>query len=356
MIKLSIIIVNYKADENVKRLLSSIPKHRAYEAIIVDNTIHNRGFSKACNEGVVKAKGTYLLFLNPDCVILPGAIELMLKKIEKEPTIGILGPQLLDASKKPYLSFSKQPSKRAAPIYLSFMNKIFPNNKYSIDYEYRNYSLNEENQVENISGAAMMMRKTVFEKVGGFDERFFLYWEDFDLSKRVASAGYSVLYFPKAKIIHEGGQSSKQDQGLARQAFRSSRFTFFKKYYGMVYALFLETWLTLFEEWRFVLIIILAAFLRFDRLPELMPLIGDQGRDLLAALSAWQSKTLPLLGIPSSIPRFHQGPLSIWFFAAVFGLFGIDPVYAGYFSAMVGLLAVAGTYLLVERHYGRLAA
>lgn len=112
----------------------------------------------------------------------------------------------------------------------------------------------------------------------------------------------------------------------------------------------------LFKEWRLVIILALAAWLRFDRLPELMPLIGDQGYEMLSALDSLENKELPLLGIPSNLPRFAQGPVFIWFLTLLFALFGPNPVAAGFMAAFLGLLAVAGIYYLALRWWGQTAA
>jgi N-acetylglucosaminyl-diphospho-decaprenol L-rhamnosyltransferase len=356
MIKLSVIVVNYKADAAVARLLASLPNKPWLEVIVMDNSVRNVGFGKAINLAVQTAKGTYILLLNPDCEILPGAIEALLKKAALHKQIGIVGPQLVDHTMTPYISFSRQPTKLGSPWVMSFLNTLFPNTIYSKYHEYNNCSLNAERQVESISGAAMLIPAVVFREVGGFDERFFLYWEDYDISARIRAAGYSIVYFPVAKVIHHGGYSASQEPVFSRYAFRSSRFAFFSKYHGLTYATLLEAWLVLTEEWRLWLILLLAAFLRFDRLVDLMPLIGDQGRDMLAALDGLKSGTLPLLGIPSSVPRFAQGPLTIWLFMGVFSIFGTDPVWAGLLAALLGLLVVFGVYLAVEWHFGKLAA
>jgi GT2 family glycosyltransferase len=356
MIKVSVIVVNYKADAAVARLVASLPKKSWLEVIVVDNTVKNIGFGKAVNLAAQTARGRYLLLLNPDCEIVAGAIEAMLKKIASDDRIGIVGSQLLDQDMKPYLSFTKQPTKMGSPMVMSFMNTLFPNNMYSTSHEYNNCSLDKERRVESISGAAMMIPATVFKTVGGFDDRFFLYWEDYDLSARIRNAGYAIVFFPAAKIVHHQGHSASQVPVFSRYAFRSSRFAFFSKHHGLVYATLLETWLVLTEEWRLWLILLLAAFLRFDRLADLMPLIGDQGRDMLAALDGLKNGTLPLLGIPSSVPRFAQGPLSIWLFMGVFSLFGFDPVWAGYAAAGLGLMVVFAVYIATEWYFGRLAA
>lgn len=356
MLELSIIIVNYKANKLVENLTKTIPKKKTYEIIVVDNSIVNRGFAAACNLGEKKAKGKYLLFLNPDTKVGTNAIELMLKKIKSDTRIGLLGPQLIDGEGRAYLSTTKQPTFTSSWLIYSFLNTLLPNNKYSIDYWYKQFSLAKTRQVESISGAVMLIPKKLFNEIGGFDDRYFLYWEDYDLCRKIISAGKQILYFPQAKFTHFLSQTTPLNSSRIKGIFRTNRWRFFAKHFGLFKGTILETWLTATEEWRLLLIIVLAAFLRFDRLPQLMPLIGDQGRDFLAAQTALQTKELPLLGISSSIPRFKQGPIHVWFLIAILAIFGNDPVYAGILAATLGVLAVIAIYLLVERYLGRFIA
>ncbi len=353
-INVSLIIVVYKNSKILEKLLRSVPKNEGVETIVIDNSVTNRGFGAACNLGAKRAKGEYLFFVNPDCVLNKHTIPTLLKKLKSDTKIGVIGPQLRDDNNTAYLSTTRQPTIWSAPVVYSALNRI--PNVLSARHWYKNHELNSEKLVGSISGAAMMMRKNLFEKLGGFDEAFFLYWEDNDICRRVSEEGYRILYYPKAYVIHSRGKSTDRENGEIIRAFKASRYRFFRKHFGKLYATLLETWLALFEEWKLLFIIGLAAFLRFDRITTLMPLIGDQGRDFLAAVEAWETGQLPLLGIRSSIPRFQQGPLYIWLLTAVFGLFGPEAEWAGIMSALIGLLAVIGTYFLAQEQLSKKTA
>jgi GT2 family glycosyltransferase len=356
MKELSIVIVAYKAEAYLSRLLESIPNRSDWEIIVVDNNQKNRGFAGGCNTGAKRAKGEYILFLNPDCEVKKGSIEALIAKIKTDKKIGIIGPQLVDREGIAYLSTTKQPTKTNAPIVLSVFNKWFSKNRQSREYWYKDEMLSKERIVESISGAAMMLRLKDFRELGGFDEQFFMYWEDYDLCRRLRFTGKNILFYPRAKVIHLKAKSSDFKHQPLQAAFRDSRYRFFKKYYGLSYALLLELWLVLQEEWRLIAIVFLAAWLRFDRLATLMPLIPDQARDYLAAWDALTSHRLPLLGIPSSLPRFSQGPLYIWFLAFLFGTFGVSAQAAGYAAAVTGVVTVALLYLWAERWWNRMVA
>jgi len=109
-------------------------------------------------------------------------------------------------------------------------------------------------------------------------------------------------------------------------------------------------------ETIFLLILFLAAFLRFYHISDQVPLIGDQGRDFIAARDFVLTGNIPLLGIASSVPRFHQGPLYIWLIATIFKLFGFSPLGPIIFASALGLITVGLTYILTDRHFGRLPA
>ena len=259
-VNLSIIIVDYRAKEELARCLASIGKNSGWQIIVVDNNRHNRGFAKASNLGAKKARGEYLLFLNPDTVVAKNSIQLLLGKIKQNKNIGIIAPQLTDSKNKAYRSYSRQPSMLSAPIVFSFINTLLKNNFVSQKYWYKNSSLSKEKNVEAVTGAALMIKKKLFEEIGGFDERFFMYWEDIDLCRRVLATGKLICFYPAAKIMHFGGRSTLGVKTKASKWFKKSRFLFFAKHFGNIYGLLLEIFLRLFESWRFLAILTLAAW------------------------------------------------------------------------------------------------
>ncbi len=246
--KLSIIIVKYKSGKYLPDCLKSIGKNPPWEVIVADNDKENIGFGAGCNKGAKKAKGEFLFFLNPDTIVQPGAIDHLAGFLKKHPDAGIAAPLLLDENKNPYpLQGSGKLTPLTAIFALSFLNKYFPNNPISYRYFLKNRDKTTVCEVETVPGAAFMIRREVFEKIGGFDENFFLYFEETDLCKRVREAGWKIFFEPKAKIIHFWGKSTPKS-GKIKKIFGQSRFYYFKKHYGIFSALFLEIFLRIFEK------------------------------------------------------------------------------------------------------------
>ena len=158
----------------------------------------------------------------------------MVEKMNSDKKIGVLGPQLIDAHGKVLHSISSMPNLPDILFALSYINKIWPNNSYSRKYWALGIDRNREFESETVGGAVMLIRKNVFKKIEGFDERFFLYFEEADLCKRVTKAEYRVLYYPKAKVVHLVGKSTK-DKKFIKQNYEKSRFLFLKKYYRFIH-------------------------------------------------------------------------------------------------------------------------
>ncbi len=224
MIELSIITVTYNNELTIqaylKSLFNNLPKKS--EVIIIDNastdkTVEliknfprvnlitskaNLGFSKGSNLGAKKAKGEFLLFLNPDTKVLTDGIKELISFAKKNPKIGIVAPKLI------LKNGEAQPSVRKLPTILGVIKEYYFNIKNSF-CEYVPQG-KDPAEVECVYGAALMIRKDIFEKLNGFDEKFFLYYEDLDLCRRLKNLNLKIIYYPKAKIEHKVGTSSKK--------------------------------------------------------------------------------------------------------------------------------------------------
>lgn len=233
---LSIIIVSYNVRELLQDCLVSIfntidEAAVRYEIILVDNNskdqtgeivaarfprvklianAHNIGFAAANNQAIRRAGGRYLLLLNPDTIVEPFAIEQVLNFFNNTPDAGIVGCKLLNSDG------SVQPSCTAFPTLLSvfseyfFLYKVFPKSPVWGKPYMTHLDLNKIQEVESIKGAFLLVRKDIIDRIGLLDERFFIYSEEVDLCYRVKKAGWKIYYFPDARIIHLGGQSTKQ--------------------------------------------------------------------------------------------------------------------------------------------------
>lgn len=255
---ISIIYAYYNTPSEILRSIRSIDKAVrviSYEIIIVDNFSSKRlpktlryarsikllrnstnlGYGTALNRGVKKAKGKYLLLVNPDTEFTNKSIESLFSRILRDETIGVIGPQMINQKKVILQSYNSYPFLPDALVVFSFVNKLWPNNYFSKKYWLYNLDITKESEVGFVGGACMMVRKSVFEKVGGFDEQFFLYFEEIDFCYRINSLGYKILYYPNSKIIHLVGRSTR-DKFFIRKTFENSRFRFFRKYHGLFFA------------------------------------------------------------------------------------------------------------------------
>jgi len=256
MEKLSIIIVNYNAGKYLERCLESFKANPAEdvdtEVIVVDNCStdgsadmtaekfpwvkiiknkENIGFAAANNIGDRNSSGEYLLFANPDIEILPNSIKLMWNHLKRDYKIAVASPQIIaeDGSICPSCwNFHRLVMEIWDAVKF---NKYFPKSRISLLRKMSFYS--HQKFVEIVSGACMMIRKTAFEDIGGWDEDYFLYFEDDDLCYRFYKAGWLVSYYPKAKVIHHGGKSTHHE-GISKARMYSGLFLFFKKHRGQI--------------------------------------------------------------------------------------------------------------------------
>ena len=224
----SIIIVNYNSSKVLSGCLESIismTKGLYYEVIIIDNDSEpdleerlislipeicyqsfkfiylkeNIGFGKACNVGLEMAKGRNVLFLNPDIILLGNSIKILSDFLDSHPEAGACGGNLYDKDRKPefsYLSF--------LPGFFTEFNELLhliPEKLIFGRSSRHNYN-QEAKEVKFSSGADLMVKKNVIEKTGGFSDRFFMYYEDTDLCKRIIESGKKIYNVPSAKFIH----------------------------------------------------------------------------------------------------------------------------------------------------------
>lgn len=234
--KLSIIIVNYNVKYFLYQCLKSIRASQCsfdYEVIVVDNHSRdhshefipqqfpsvkylylpeNLGFSKANNVGLKEAQGEYILFLNPDTLIAEDTLAICVDFMDQHPEAGALGVKMIDASGQ-YLPESKRglPTPETAFYKVTGLSSLFPGSKKINRYHLGYLDKNELNEVEILSGAFMMVRKNILNQTGGFDENYFMYGEDIDLSYRIRLLGYKNYYLPYTTILHYKGESTKKD-------------------------------------------------------------------------------------------------------------------------------------------------
>ncbi|MBU4369953.1 glycosyltransferase family 2 protein [Patescibacteria group bacterium] len=162
----------------------------------------NNGYAQANNQAIKLAKGKYVLILNPDVIVLPNSIEQLIKYLQKNKKAGMVGPQLLNPDKTVQNSCYNFPKLITPAVRRTFLGKLPGFKKELARYLMLDFDHQQIKEVDWLIGACLMIKKEVLEKVGYFDERYFLYFEDVDLAKKVWQAGYKVVYFPKVQMIH----------------------------------------------------------------------------------------------------------------------------------------------------------
>ena len=359
---ISIIIVHYKVKEKLFECINSIysskPKN-SFEIIVVDNdevnTIendlkkkfpkvkyiksgNNLGYGGGNNLGAKKANGEYLFFLNPDTKILGNAIDKLYEFIEKNKKTGIVSPLILGLDKKP---LDRQGYKEMNLINgfftFSFLRKKFKKFSVAGYYSLEDWKKEPVKKVETVYGAALLISSKLFKEVGKFDERFFLYFEENDLSRRVRKLGYELYINSDSRIVHHVAQSTNKLRNRD-DYFAKSRFLYFKKHFGIVQALLLEVLLKINKTSLFLILVLVSALiLRLYNLSNGMIFIGDQGWFYLSARDLLIHGNIPLVGITSSHTWLHQGPLWTYMLSIALFLFNFNPLSGAYLTILFGL-------------------
>lgn len=174
----------------------------------------NVGYAKLVNKGIKKAKGDYLLFLNADIIVHKDSIGQLLEFIKNRPQVGIVGPQLLAFNNRPQHSCFRFPSLGALLARRTFIKRLNWGRKKLDEFLMKDADLSLPQPVDWLQGSAMLVRKEAIEKVGLWDERFFVYFEDTDWCRRFWQNGYQVVYFPSVQMSHYHIRASKKWGGF----------------------------------------------------------------------------------------------------------------------------------------------
>ncbi len=249
---LSVIILSYNTRQLLKNCLASVVAFTGsykIEVLVSDNGStdgslemvrqefpqakliengENLGFSKGNNVAIKQALGRHILLLNSDTIVEPGAFEKMISKADSDPGIGALGPKVLLPNGQ-----LDPASRRNFPNPANAFLRLFGLRKLS------NYNItgpiDQEMDVEALTGACMLVPKTVIDKVGMLDEDFFFYGEDLDWCYRIKNAGYKILYYPSAQITHLKYGSSRQIPFRIVKVAYTAMHLFYKKHYAPKY-------------------------------------------------------------------------------------------------------------------------
>jgi GT2 family glycosyltransferase len=246
----AVVLVNFNSGSHLETCLRSISEHAPLATVmVVDNASSdgsdaaaagrgsrvtlirnavNTGFARAVNQAFAATGGDRVLILNPDCVLFAGALAALERELEQHPECAIAAPAILDEDG------SLQGSVRGDPTMLTglfgrttLLTRLFPNSRLARQNIRTSDADHGSREADWVSGACMLARRSAVEAVGGFDERYFLYWEDADLCRRLRARGYTTRYVPDGRVMHIGGRSSQSDRGAAIRAFHQSAFTYY---------------------------------------------------------------------------------------------------------------------------------
>jgi O-antigen biosynthesis protein len=255
--KLSVIIVNYNVEYFLEQCLYAVRKAMKGidgEIFVVDNNSvdgslrmlkqkfpdvklianqKNTGFSKANNQAINISSGEYILLLNPDTVVEDDTFQKVIDFMDEHPDAGGLGVKMIDGQGK-FLPESKRglPTPATAFYKIFGLSRIFPRSKRFARYHLGYLDKEQTHEVDVLAGAFMLLRKKVLDEIGLLDEAFFMYGEDIDLSYRITQAGYKNYYFPKTRIIHYKGESTKKSSVNYVFVFYNAMIIFARKHFS----------------------------------------------------------------------------------------------------------------------------
>lgn len=252
---LSVVILNWNTHDDLRRCLKSYFEHppacRA-EVIVVDNASEddsvamvrsgfpavrllqnerNLGFGAGNNRAIPLCRGRYVLFLNSDTILTPGALDALVSYADTRPDAAVFGPKLLNADGSLQYSCRSFPNLGTGFFRNTPLGRLFPKNRFAMDYLMSNWDHNTPRDVDWVSGSALMIRADVLRHLGGFDEGFFMYCEDVDLCYRVHELGLKVAYYPGSVLYHIIGRSSDLVPTRMTFEFHRSMYRFYKKHY-----------------------------------------------------------------------------------------------------------------------------
>lgn len=251
---LSIIIVSWNVKEFVSENIRSVLANAGnikFEIFVVDNNSadgtadmvkkdfpqvkliandYNAGFAKANNQAIAQSSGRYVLLLNPDMRVLPGCLEKMVQWMDCHDNAGVAGCHLVKENGETVSHVRRYPKLSDQLAIVLKLPHLFPgilDNYLKKDFDY-----SKESEVDSIRGSFFMIRRGVIEKIGGLDERYFIWFEEVDYCRQVRNAGCKVMYTPVADCVDYVGRSfALMKRGKSQQYFRGSMLKYFKKWH-----------------------------------------------------------------------------------------------------------------------------
>ena len=252
---IAVAIVNYNTQRDLGACLASIESDATGEVVVVDNastdgsvemvqanypwvTLHankrNLGYGAAANQAITACHAKYVLLLNSDTVVAPGAAEALIRYLDQNPRVAMVGPRILDPDGTLQRSCFPFPTPVDVFLDMSNLSRLIRHVPILRDSYLRTWSHSHVRAVPWICGAALAIRRSAFEAVRGFDKSFFMYFEEVDLCYRLASAGWQVHFAPVTDVIHTGGRSTQQRRVDMTVQFFVSLAQFYRRHYSSI--------------------------------------------------------------------------------------------------------------------------
>jgi GT2 family glycosyltransferase len=220
-----IVVDNASADDSADMVARDFP-----EAELVRNP-RNDGYAIGNNLGAARARGEYLLLLNSDTEVRPGALSTLIRFLDQHPGHGACGPRLDFPDGRPQLSCKRFPRLATAVWYDTPLERRFPDNRECRRYLMREFDHVSSRDVDQPPGAAFLIRRALWEQLGGFDPELWLFYNDVDLCRRLAALGPRVAYVAESRILHHEGRSTRQFPEFGRQ-LHLDRLRYWRKVFG----------------------------------------------------------------------------------------------------------------------------
>ena len=249
MSTVDVVTVSYNSAGELRRCVDAVNRLPDLTMIVVDNAStdgslatlggcdvvtvplsKNVGFAAGCNVGWQRGESPYVLFLNPDAEIDEGSIRSLIAVLEGDPRAGAVAPNIRNDDGSLAYSLRRFPRVRSTFAQALFLHRLFPHALWADELIRRPDCYERRWAPEWVSGACLMVRRTVLEELGGWDERFFLFGEDVDLCKRIRDAGYTLWFEPSAECRHVGGASSTKEAVLP--LLIAGRIRYIEKHHG----------------------------------------------------------------------------------------------------------------------------
>jgi N-acetylglucosaminyl-diphospho-decaprenol L-rhamnosyltransferase len=209
----------------------------------------NEGFARGSNQGMRAARGRYVLLLNSDTELAGDALALLVGFLERHPEYGAVAPRLVHPDGRTQRTVQEFPTLWTALFFSTPLGRWFPNSRELRRYFMRDWDQESSRDVDQPPAACLLLRKSVLDQVGLFDEELWLFYNDVDLSKRIRAAGWKTRYLAEARVVHHvGGSSSKFADFVS--VWHRDRLRYYRKHHGWLGACWLKACMTLtFVDW-----------------------------------------------------------------------------------------------------------